>query len=519
MSLLQWNSCPVLLVLAWAVWEVWPLLDRARRQAPGWKVGVWFFRPLALWGAYNIIYRYFEPYGFNDRTTFPFAFVQWYENDGWSACLTRFLHSPAFWTWSAAVLLLGILFVMLCRWFVSTPMTGPKTALALVWLVMLNIAMPLAYNCLPEGAEDPMENKGSFLHAWFQSGHTMLYCMPYVESKSYYLKHYQTIQPMLAVSIHGTSHPPGASLALYGAGKVFGATCNISRDRFRYALGTTVLAAFAVLSMFFLGRTITGSNVIGLMGAALWAVKPATLAYNTFAADPTYSVVNILGLALTWQAVTAVRRPWFSLIALGAALYVQTLLNFNWILFAGIFGIFLTIHALIKSWSLKEWFIRASIPATIMFGALIWTCISYHLDYIAIFQYALKYTQRFYHMTGAYQWIMAMIGGPLDLFVLSGSVFAYLFWRRFPEAAKRSLSEPLVVFVLTLLGVYLVTAISVNILKMESSRVWAWAVALPLVYVAQFLHQSDHPRFYFKMTVILAMAQYYAMQLFLTPCG
>jgi hypothetical protein len=112
-----------------------------------------------------------------------------------------------------------------------------------------------------------------------------------------------------------------------------------------------------------------------------------------------------------------------------------------------------------------------------------------------------------------------MIGGPLDLFLLCGSVTAYLFWREFPVVARRAWNDPLIVFILTLLGVYLLTALSVNILKMESSRVWAWATALPLVFVARFLHESGNTRFYFLATVILAMVQYYAMQLFLSPCG
>ena len=519
MSLLAWHSFPVILLAVWAGMEALALLFRSPAGARWWNVAKWALRPGAVWSLYSIVYRHFANYGFNDRTTFPFAFVPWHEQDGWSTCLTRLLHSPTCWTWSAAVLLLGILFVMLCRWFLSTPMTGSRTALALAWLVLLNIAMPLAYNCLPDGAEDPLENKGSFLYAWFQSGNTLLYCMPHIENKSYYLKHFQEIQPTLAVSIHGVSHPPGASLALYWLGKPFGATCDVDKDRLRYALGTTVFAALAVLSMFFLGRTITGSNVMGLMGAALWAVKPATLAYNTFAPDPLYSVFNLLGLAFTWKAVTSPKRPWFSLVGLGIALYVQSLLNFNWILFAGMFGIFLTTHALQSGWSLKEWLIRSCLPAGILFGLLIWTCVTYHLNYLAIYRYALVYTHRFYPMTGLYQWLMALIGGPLDLFLLCGTLAACWFWRLFPVAARRSRSDPLVVFLLTMLGVYLVTAISVNILKMESSRVWAWATALPLVFVARGLHQSGNGRFYFLAAVVFAMIQYYAMQLFLTPCG
>ena len=329
---------PVLLVAAWVLVELIPFMLPNWRQAHGWKVTAWFFRPLAFWGVYNIIYRYFEALGLNDRTTFPFAFAAWRDNDPWIIFFCRLAASPDFWSASAIVALLALLMVMVSRWIVSGPMNVKRTMLALAWLVLLNIAMPLAYNCLPEGAQDPLEHKGSFLHAWFDSGNTMLYCMPHIVNKSHYLKHFQEIQPTMTASIHGVSHPPGASLALYWTGKPFGATGNIGQDRLRYALGTTVFSALGVLAMFFLGRTITGLNTIGLMAAALWSVKPATLAYNTFAADPLYSVFDILCLAFIWQAVTAPRRPWFSLISLGILFYVLSMINFNWILFADYTG-------------------------------------------------------------------------------------------------------------------------------------------------------------------------------------
>ena len=180
---------------------------------------------------------------------------------------------------------------------------------------------------------------------------------------------------------------------------------------------------------------------------------------------------------------------------------------------------FLTLQAWQYKWAFKEWLVRWFVPAMIMGVLLIWTCFSYGLDYIGIFRYSLAYTQKFYPMTSIYQWVMAMIGGPLDLFLLSGSLVAFVFWREFLPQLKNVRRSPLVVFLLSVLAVYLVTTISVNILKMESSRVWAWVVALPLVFVAQVLYRSVHLRLYFTMAVVLSMLQYYVMQLLLTPCG
>ena len=519
MPLLTWTSFPVILLAVWVIVEALPFAFRGLRPSRGWTVTAWSLRPGALWAAYNIVFRYFAELGLNERSTFPFAFEQWHARDGWSTCFTRFIHSEAFWFWSAVVLLLGILFAGVCHWILSSPLTRTRVALALGALILLNIAMPLAYDCLPEGAEDPLENKGSFLSAWFHSGFTMLYCMPHIKSKGDYLRHFEEIQPRLQASIHGVSHPPGASLALYWLGKPFGATQRIGRDRLRYALATTTFASLALLSIFLLGYSVTGSTRTGLMAAALWAVKPAALAYNTFAADPVYTVFNILCLAFIWRVVTSPRRPWGALLALGLTLYVQSMLNFNWILFAGLFGIFLTLQAVIHRWRLQEWFLRTAIPAALVFGLLIWTCVSYHLDYWAIYQYALSYTHRFYHMETAYKWLMSLIGSPIDLFLLSGSLTAYLFWRHFPQEASRRVTEPLTLFLLTLLGVYLFTAVSVNILKMESSRVWAWVTALPIVYVARFIADSGSARFTLVMAVIVALLQYYGMKLLLYPCG
>lgn len=519
LSLLNWYSPPVLLVAAWLIWECLPFVRRTVRNHPRWQVMAWFFRPLALWGVYNIVYRFFERYGFNDPTTFPFYFSTWRKNEVWFAALRRLSQSYDFWIWSLAVFLLGILFVMLCRWLITAPMTRPRIALALGCLLLLNIAMPLTYNCLPEGVEDPLEKKGSFLHVWFDSGNTMLYCMPHIKTKGDYIRNFAEIQPHLSTSIHGLTHPPGASLALYWTGKMFGATKNIAQDRLRYMLGTTVFASLAILAVYFLGRVVTGSPVVGLMAAALWAVKPATLVYNVFAPDTVYTVFNILSLAFIWPVVTARKRPWAAMAGLGLTLYVLTMLNFNWILFGGVFGMFLTLHAWQYKWAFKEWLVRWFVPAMIMGVLLIWTCFSYGLDYIGIFRYSLAYTQKFYPMTSIYQWVMAMIGGPLDLFLLSGSLVAFVFWREFLPQLKNAHRSPLVVFLLSVLAVYLVTTISVNILKMESSRVWAWVVALPLVFVAQFLYRSVHRRLYFTMAVVLSMLQYYVMQIFLFSCG
>ncbi|MDP2989674.1 MAG: hypothetical protein Q8O57_03810, partial [Kiritimatiellota bacterium] len=408
--------------------------------------------------------------------------------------------------------------LLLCRRITAAALTPAKVAAVLAGLVALNFAMPLAYDCLPEGVIDPAENQGSFLSMWFDSGSTMLYCMPHIKSKDHYLRNFESIQPRLHVSIHGVSHPPGASLALYWVGKPFGATGSIGNDRLSYALGMTLFATLSVLAIYLLGRSLFASNEIGLMSAALWAVKPATLVYNTFAPDTIYVIFDILCLAFSWRVVTAAKRPWFSMITLSLLFYILAMLNFNWPVFVALFGAFLLLYARRQAWQPAEWLWRGAIPVLLGGGLLLWTCRAYHLHYINIFRYALAYAHQFYDFHALYPWTIALLGSPIDLGILSGSFCACIFWRHFHSQLRQPMLTPAILFLLVILAFYLAAILGLN-LKMESSRIWAWVVAVPLVIVANALRNSEHPRFYFLMAVALSMLQYYGMRLFLWSAG
>ena len=111
-----------------------------------------------------------------------------------------------------------------------------------------------------------------------------------------------------------------------------------------------------------------------------------------------------------------------------------------------------------------------------------------------------------------------MLGSPIDLGILSGSFCAYIFWRHFHSELRQPMLTPAILFLLVILAFYLATILCFN-LKMESSRIWAYVTAVPLVMVANALQKSEHPRFYFLMAAALSMLQYYGMRLFLWSAG
>lgn len=518
MPLLQWSSFPVLVLGVVAVLEGLSFRYRSLNDSRGWRCAVWCWRPWALWAVLNILFRTLDKWAFNEPTTYPFYFKPWLSAAGWAESLQWLRDSPGLGLWSAVLLVAGAGFLAVCYWIARKPMTPGMTAVALAALLAFAFGLPLVYDGLPQGAEAPLENKGSFLNAWFDSGSTMLYCIPRIESKAYYLKHFQEIQPLLSASIHGVTHPPGASLALYWGGMLFGATGDISGDRLRYMLGTTFLTSLGVLAVFLLGRQLFKSSQIGLMGAALWVVKPAALAYNTFAPDAVYTVFYVLCIALIWQVSTAARRPWGSMVALGSVFYALAMLNFIWPMFVAIFGVALLIFAYRLGLRPAEWMLRGAGPVGLALAMLLWTCHTYHLDYIAIFRFASHYYNGC-HPHGFYRPFMELVGGQVDLYLMAGSFCAYVFWVRFPAWLRTRPFPPQALFFLLLPGFQLFTILCLNGPAGEASRIWAWLPAVPLVVCAKYFTEMDRPRFYFLVAVAASMLQYYAVRLFLVALG
>jgi hypothetical protein len=517
-SLLNWTSFPVAVLLVLVVVEVLPFVKRDLRASRWWRLAAWFWRPWAVWAVFNIGYRYFAKLGFNERTTFPFYFYQWDGKLTWIGAIGWLVHLRTFWIWSAVLAAVGLLFWLLCRWMVTGTTTPRKTALALVLLVAFGFVLPLVYDAIPLGVGDPREGEGSFARMWLDSGNTMLYCLPHVRSKGYYIRHFEEIQPQLKITIHGADHPPGASLALYWLSGLFGADKGIDKELWRYELATAAFASLGVLAMFFLGWSMFRSQEIGLMSAALWAVKPTSLAYNVFAPDTVYWVFYILCFALGWRVATAEKRLYGSMIGLGVVWAVLSLLNFNFPLLVAMFGVFLLLHAWRSRWRPAEWLWRATIPSSVFVILFLWVCVHYKLNYPAIFIYGLK-SFSFYDLNTVYKWVMSLIGGHIDISLMLGSFSATILWTRFPGWARQKPMSGQVLYGLVILAFLLVSLIVLKDLKVEAGRIWAWTMAVPLVLLAKHLRDSDQPRFYFLAALVLSMLQYYGMRTMLVSAG
>jgi len=518
MPLLTWNSFPVLVLTGLAVWEALPFFRQSLRASRWWRLLAWFWRPWGLWAVLNIVFRLLGRWGFGDRTTFPFFCNPWRSGSGWRATFDWLFARQELATWSLVLFLLGLLFLLTCRQIIAAPPTRRTTALVLVVLVAFAFVLPLTYECLPEGPGNLDDSEGCFLQVWLDSGSTMLYCMPRVHSKAHFLKHFDEIQPTLRVSIHGVSHPPGATLALYWLGKCFGATEQVTDDRLRYALGSTLFAALGVIAVFLLGWTMYQSRQAGLMAAALWAVKPAALAYNTFSPDAVCTVFFILFVALTWRIALADRRRWGSMIALGVVLYALTLLNFIWPLFVALFGFMVLLFAWRLDLRPADWIVRGAVPVALMALLLVTTCFYYRLNYVAVFHYALTYYNGC-HRTDLYQKVMETVGGQVDLYLMTGSFCVYLFWTRLPGWLRCKPVPPQALFLLAILAFQIVTIVFLKGPAGEASRIWAWIPAVPVAMVANHLRTLDRPGFYFTAAAAFALLQYYFMRLFLMFLG
>jgi len=518
MSLLHWYSFPVWLVAACTAMEAAARVFRAPR-ARRWLLPLqWVARPWAIWAVFNIIYRAFAAHGFNNRRTFPFYFNLWHERETWSEAARRLLGSGPLWFWSAVLLPLAVLFLLTVRRLARPSLSRGRAAVFLLWLLLLAFALPLAYDCLPDGTGDPLQNRGSFLNAWHDAGNTMLYCMPLVKNKSHFLRHFEKLQPELIRFIHAGDHPPGATLAPFWLGRLLGAREDIRADVVRYALGTVGFSALSVFAMFFLGRSIFSSTRVGLLSAALWIARPASLVYNIFAPDSICMVFYILCLALIWRVTVANKTPVMEMLGLGVVLAVLSMLNFNWPLLWVIFTVFLGLRSRQVGWPAAELLVRGIVPSAVTAALLGWTCWHYRLNYFAIFSYAAKRFE-FYDLRSPYQWIMALIGGQLDLWLMGGAFTAYVFWRCLLRQLRHRPPPLQAIFALVILAVYMLPTLISDSLKLETSRVWAWVTAVPLVMTVRELQSLTEAEFYLPLAAALSLLQYYGMRLFLVSAG
>ena len=473
----------------------------------------WILRPWTVWAFFNLFFRWRWDQGFNDRRTFPFYAILWNKEESFKEALARLAHAPGLpWLGAAAVLLLAM--VLLLAWVMRR--NPARSWPALGGLYVLAIGLHLSLACLPNGARSEPGRTGSLLAAWNNPGSTMLYALPLIQDSHDYFRRFPEIQPKLRRTIHGLSHPPGASLSLHWIGRAAGVRSRDIRDpanRLRYTVGLVAFGALNVFAIFALGRAAFGARA-GFLAATLWATAPAVVAYAPFAQDSAYAVFFNLALWLGWQTATAPRRTGWWGFLLGLDFFALILMSYSWCLATSIFALFALAVGGRNRWRPREYAARIVFPLAVM-TALAAAFLAYHrLDYWAMYRYASQYVNQWYPFTGPYQWILALLGGQIDLWLMLGSVTCSAFAVALFRLRKPDFREPRTIYLLIVLGIFALPLLfGPNCLKMEAARCWIWVGSLPLAFAADRLLRA--PRLFAWGAPAVSALTYAVMRLFL----
>ena len=487
-----------------------------RRDNPRLSFTVWALRPWLFWAAFNLFYRWHWDLGFNNRRTFPFYANPWVRDESFSAALQRLAHAPGVLFWGlVAVALLALLLLLLAWALRGRPRrAGP----ALAGFFALATGLHLSIACLPN-ADWTTENgrHSSLLTSWNSIGSTMLHAVPQVRGSTDYFTRFLEIQPRLRQTIHALSHPPAASLSLYWIGKAMGVKgCDIRLPevRLRYTLGLTAFGALNALVLFLLGRSLFDTRT-GLLTAVLWITAPSVIAYATFAQDSLYAVFFNLALWLGWLTVTTERRAPLCGAALGVVFFAMTLLSYSWCLVTTLFALFALLVGRQRRWPLREHAVRLVLPLAIMTLLAAAFLVHHRLDYFAIYRYSSRFVNEWYPFTGPYQWIMALLGGQIDLWLLLGSVTASALAVSAARFRPARLADPRTLYLALLLGVFALPLLfGPNCLKMETARCWIWIASLPLAIAARHLLLMPS-RLFLYGTPVVSVATAITLRLFL----
>lgn len=517
-----WLSVPALLLYAWAAYEIAAYAAKRlaeERRHPAWRFGLWALRPWAAWAVFNLVYRWQWAAGFNNRRTFPFFANLWDDKEPLIQALGRLAGTPTVWLWGLVVLLFaGGLAFAAARWAQDPPQQRLKRVGALLALYLAAAALYLSVASLPNGTRSTEERTASLLSCWHAHA-TMLYTVPVIQSTGHYLEHFLELQPQLRKTIHGLSHPPGASLSMYYIGcatGVRGEDIRLDSTRIRYALGLTLFGALNVLVVFALTRNLFGDDRIAFLAALLWLAAPSVTSYGTFAQDTLYAVFFNLALLLTYRVATCDRRPWAEMIALGFVFFCVVMLNYSWCLLTTVFAVFVLYGWRRARRPFPDLAVRGVVPLglmTVLAGTLL---LIYRLDYLAMYKVSSEYVALWYRFEGLYQHLTAWIGGQFDLWLLMGSVTCSAFLVALFRLRPRDLAEPPVAFLALVLCVFALPILfGPTCLRMETARCWNWVAAIPFAFAARELLRTPAPRLFAAGAVVVSILTSVALRLFM----
>lgn len=516
---------PIIILCVWLVFEVLYLM--MGREKWLWKLVSWILRPWSFWAALSVVYQLNPSRGMGVLKTaptyipniFPFFAQPWNRNETFLSVMARLSATSTVWVFgSVVVLLAGILFVVIKRVLSDESFSRKQIILMLSGLYLVAGVLSFSVGSLPDGVWSSAEKNGSFLSGW-HAHNTVLYAVPFVKSKGHFLRNFKEIQPRLRITIHALSHPPGGALSMYYLGKAVGAQgMNIRLDstRIRYAFGLVFFAALNVFVLFAMGRSMFGSNKHGFTAAMLWMVMPSVLAYSIFAQDSLYAVFFNLTLLFSWRVCTLEKMPYVDMVVLGVVFFFLNFLNYSWCLVTLIFALFLLYCWRSFKWTFRSLFLRGVIPLGIMTVLSGIVLLKYKLNYLDAYKVSSEYVRQWYQFETVYQNVVAWIGGQVDLFLMMGAVTCSAFFASvYAGIRKRKLSLQLT-FLLIILSVYLLPIIfGPTCIRLETARCWMWVLSVPVCFAAQFLLKQDRARIFVTVAVMVSLATYTVMRLFL----
>ena len=516
---------PVVILSVWIIFEIcYRFLGNGKSY---FRLIGWILRPWTAWAMLSVVYQMNPSRSMATVETapgfspdiYPFFARAWSETESFRQIVIKLLHTPTVWIWGGCVLLLAIMLLLIIKRVLSDkPLSTWKVFAMLAALYLIAGALSFSVGSLPNGVWDKGEKKGSLLSCW-HAHNTVLYAVPFVKTKGNFLRNFAEIQPRLRITIHALSHPPGGALSMYYLGKVVGAGgMNIRLDstRIRYALGLMFFAAFNVFILFFMGKSIFGSNRHGFVAAMLWMVAPSILAYTTFAQDSLYSVFFNLALLFSWKVCTDKKSSYISMISLGIVFFCLVFLNYSWCLVALIFALFLLYSAWSNKWQFRKLFLRGVLPLGVMTILSGWVLLSYKLDYLQAYKVSSEYVCQWYQFENIYQHIIAWIGGQVDLWLMMGTITCSAFFASIYLRIKKREFSPEFAFLLIILSVYVLPILfGPTCVRLETARCWMWVLSVPVSFSAHFLLQQKRPYIFVTSAVLFSLGTYTIMRLFL----
>jgi len=526
---LVYPSVPLFLLGGWGLFELaraWRLV-RLRRggraEGPVLRFLKWSLRPWAAWAAVNLVHRIWPHGWLCNARTFPF-----YANclgtgfgTGIWGTLLRLWELQTFWRWTAVGVALSVGFCLLVLFACRRPPRSLRARIGLLLVFYLfAVALPLALNSIPFGATAPQGENSSLLEPWTDSGSTYLYGLLVVKDRpSHFMRHFAELQPRLKMTIHGVTHPPGATLLQYGIGHLFGVgheNPRLNTTRLRHAIGVAVLGGLGVVLVWLIARSLFSEGAAWL-AAAFWVVLPGRLAYATFALDTLFAGFFALAFWLGWLVVTSGKMRWVPAVGLGAVFACLTMLTYSWCIAAAMFVVFGLCVARESKWRLRDLSLRLGLPLGVM-TVLSGACLIVHrLNYLATYRAATDFMKSMHVCADALQWVVKLAGGQVDLWLMTGSTVCSVIVIALARAlgGRHGLAQRALLF--SVLGVYALPLLfGPNPVKMEAARLWHWIPVVPVAFAGDAVWREPRRSFFSVGAVAVSLLTFLVMKCFVS---